>query len=113
MLLWSAIDRYCSLKYDVTNRQGDYLEALSEDYIFINALDNTHIRKGRPIFSAKNLLYYKLDKNNPKFCVNYYYTIRSNVVHREKDKKVKIGELYSSLVGLLEIFEKMIDETFK
>lgn len=113
MLLWSAIDRYCSLKYDVTNRQGDYLEALSEDYIFINALDNTHIRKGRPIFSAKNLLYYKLDKTNPKFSVNYYYTIRSNVVHRGKDKKVKIGELHSSLVELLEIFEKMIDETFK
>ena len=113
MLLWSAIDRYCSVKYDVTNRQGDYLKALSKDYFFINALDNTPIRGGRPIFSAKNLSFFKLDKTNPWFCVNYYYTIRSNVVHRGKDKKVKIGELHSSLVELLEIFEKMINETFK
>lgn len=113
MLLWSAIDRFCSVKYDVSNKQGDYLKALSKDYLFINALDNTHIRGGRPIFSAKNLSFFKLDKTNPWFCVNYYYTIRSNVVHRGKDKKVKIGELHSSLVELLEIFEKMINETFK
>lgn len=30
-LLWSAIDRYCTLKYEVSNRQNDYLKSLSED----------------------------------------------------------------------------------
>lgn len=113
MLLWSAIDRYCSLKYDVTEKQGDYLKALSKDCIFINALDRTSIEKRRPIFSANRLGRFKFDEEKPLFIINYYYTLRSNVVHRGKDEKNKIGILRSSLGELLEIFEIMIDETFE
>lgn len=113
MLLWSAIDRYCSLKYDITNKQGDYLRALSEDPIFTNALCNTRLKRRKPIFSARDLNWYYFNVRNPYFLVNYYYTIRSNVVHRGKEAKVKKQDLRLSLEELLEIFEKMIDETFK
>lgn len=117
MILWSAIDRYCRLKYNVSKNQGDYLTALSEDSIFQNAFDSTPTRRKHTIFSATNIFGFKFNAKDPKdkykFVINYYYTIRSNVVHRGKDKKVKEIELEISLNELLEIFEKMIKETFK
>lgn len=112
MILWSAIERYCTLKYDVSDRQGDYLEALSNDPIFINVLQNTKLNRKPPIFSAKTGSPFIIT-NKPSFIINYYYTIRSNAVHRGKDRKIKEAILKESLEELLELFEKLINETFK
>jgi len=113
MILWSAIERYCTLKYDVSDRQGDYLDALSNDQIFINVLQNTKLKRKAPIFSAKTGFPFYFNTNKADFVIKYYYTLRSNAVHRGKDRKIKEGLLKESLEELLILFEKLIYETFK
>ena len=46
------------------------------------------------------------------YIVNFYYTIRSNVVHRGKEAGNRIDELENSLDDLLNIFDYMIEKTF-
>lgn len=113
MLLWSGIERYCSLKYGAVNKPGDNLKELSEDPLFCDAVKNTEIRNRNPIYSAKNASPYYLNLKNLYFVVNYYYTLRSNVVHRGKQGNNRFGDLYQSSWELLDIFDYMIDNTFK
>ena len=112
MLLWSAIDRYCTLKYDVSKGQGGYLGDLSKDEVFLNALYSIKPEERGAIRSARNAtpLYFNL--NRPRFIVNYYYTVRSNVVHRGKEPSNNIDPLITSLNDMLDIFDRMIENTF-
>ena len=112
MLIWSAIDRYCSLKYDVSSDQGYYLFELSNDEIFNDALDDLDLKGRNKIQSARDggNFYYNLSRSN--YIVNFYYTIRSNVVHRGKEAGNRIDELENSLDDLLNIFDYMIEKTF-
>ena len=112
MLLWSAIDRYCTLKYDVSKKQGDYLKALSQDDAFLSALYSIKPEKRDAIRSARNErpLYFNLER--PNFIVNFYYTIRSNVVHRGKEPENNMDGLIMSLNDMLDIFDKLIENTF-
>ena len=113
MLLWSAIDRYCTLKYDVSNNQGDYLKALSEDEVFLKAFYSINAKGRDPIHSATNASPFYFNRGKPSFIINHYYTIRSNVVHRGKEKENEFGSLIRSLNELLDVFEKIIENTFK
>lgn len=114
MLLWSAIDRYCSLKYGAYHDQWELRSKLADDSVFIESLeeclDNERC-KNRSVFSTRLKKFY-LNPKNPWFAINYYYTIRCNTVHRGKTRKVEEGILSESLDELLDIFEKVIDKTF-
>lgn len=112
-LLWSAIDRYCTLKYEVSNRQNDYLKSLSEDEVFIEAFNIIRPKARKPIHSAKNASTYYFNLKKENFIVNFYYTIRCNVVHRGKESGNNIEALEDSLNDLLNIFNKMIEITFQ
>ena len=112
MLLWSAIDRYCKLKYNMGSEHENRLE-LAKEANFISALrkiDETG--KYRPIFSTDDLMRRSFDVSNPKYCINYYYTLRCNIVHRGKTSIRDVHLLKKATDDLLEIFEYILDETF-
>ena len=113
MLLWSAIDRYCALKYDVSNSQRDYLEALSNDEIFLEAMDNVNPKTLPNVHSARNGRRYYYNTEIPLFIINHYYTTRSNVVHRGKEEENNFKMLIDSLNDLMDIFDYIIKKTFK
>lgn len=68
MLLWSAIDRYCSLKYDVSNTQADYLKNLSDDEVFIQAFYSIKPDSRDPVRSANNASTFYFNRAKAKFC---------------------------------------------
>ena len=113
VLLWSAMDRYCVLKYDVSKSQSGYLRQLSRDRIFKEALDTVDPEWRGEIHSARNASPLYFNKDRPNFIVNYFYTIRSNVAHRGKEPENKFDALIDSLNDMLDIFDYVIEKTFE
>lgn len=112
MLLWTAVDRYCTLKYDVSKSQNYFLNALSQDEVFINAFYGIGPQKRDPIHSARNASRLFFNRARTKFVLNFYYTVRCNVVHRGKESENNIETLITSLNDMLEVFDRMIEYTF-
>ena len=120
MLLWSAIDRYCKLKYN-KDTEWKNRDELSKEDLFEDALslvfegelskyDNK--RRYRSIFTTDDLTRREFDINNPKYCMNYFYTLRCNIVHRGKSNFKDVDMLYQATWDLLDIFEYILKETF-
>ena len=112
MLLWSAIDRYCKLKYNKKSEHDNRLE-LAKEEIFKESLRNiSETGEYRTIFSTDDLSKRSFDVKNPTYCINYYYTLRCNIVHRGKTSVNDVHLLKKATEDLLEIFEHILDETF-
>ena len=111
MLLWSAIDRYCKLKY---NKESDYANRreLAQEKVFKDALRRIETDEYRTIYSSDDLSERKFDVENEIYCMNYYYTLRCNIVHRGKSSVRDVGLLRKAAEDLLQIFETILDETF-
>lgn len=112
MLLWSAIDRYCKLRY---NKEKEYENRikLSEEKVFRDALAKYAGGKHyRTIYTADDLSEKVFDLNNPKYCLNYYYTLRCNIVHRGKSSVNDAYLLKDAANDLLNIFEYILEDTF-
>ena len=112
ILLWSCIERYSKLKYDVSNRERDYLNALANDDVYKIAFSTVDPENRDSVHAANNAIEYIFDKSNPKKIIDYYYTIRCNVAHRGKELRNNISALKRSLDDLIEIFDWMIKLTF-
>lgn len=111
LLLWTAIERYASLKYNCPTI-GQNWEMLSNEDAFQKSLKK-HVKSERKVYSAKDLKEFTLDANKPRYCLNYYYTIRCNATHRGKSAPHEDYEiLKQSLEELLEIFDDIIKDTF-
>lgn len=112
MLLWSAIDRYSKLRY-YRKKEHESREELSKEKVFRKALNIYAGGKHyRPIYNTDNLFKNVFDLSNPKFCLNYYYTLRCNIVHRGKSSFKDIDLLMEATEDLLNIFEYMLDDAF-
>lgn len=112
MMLWSAIDRYCILKYDSINYQSDNLKKLSEDPVFRESVDESDLPSHNQIYSAKDAKEWEWREWSYFSKLYFYYVVRCNVVHRGKDRQTNIGILHESLDELLCVFRKVIDKTF-
>ncbi|MCQ2737596.1 MAG: hypothetical protein MJ224_03220 [archaeon] len=112
MLLWSAIDRYCKLRYNQESEHKNRIK-LSEEKIFREALNKYAKNKRRAIYNTDTLERRTFTIKNPKFCINYYYTLRCNIVHRGKTSIGDIKMLAKATNELLDIFEYILDKTFK
>ena len=108
ILLWTSIERYCTLKYDIF---GSKINKLSKDWLFRKGL-NRYVHEKRTVFSAEDLREYTLDPEKHYHSVRYYYTIRCNVAHRGKAIYSDEKMLRQSLEELLNIFKDMLDDTF-
>lgn len=108
LLLWTAIERYCSLKYNNTSSK---INQLSKDDLFKKSLKK-HITSKRTVYSAEDLREYTLDSEDSYKSVRYYYTVRCNVAHRGKALHNDYKIVRYSLKELLEIFNDIINDTF-
>ncbi|MDO5849906.1 MAG: hypothetical protein Q4P14_01710 [Methanobacteriaceae archaeon] len=111
MLLWSAIDRYCKLKYNQESEHCNRIK-LSKDKIFQEALEKYAKGHYRKLFSTDDLTPREFDIKKPKYCINYYYTLRCNIVHRGKTSYNDIYLLEQATEELLNIFEYILKNTF-
>lgn len=111
MLLWSAIDRYCKLKYNQKSEHANRIE-LSKEKVFKDALEKYAKNKSRTIFTTDDLIERSFDIDNPKYCINYYYTLRCNIVHRGKTSMGDVHMLEQATEELLNIFKYILDDTF-
>lgn len=113
MLLWSAIDRYCKLRYNMSSEHQNREELSNED-IFKEALKKyADSSKYRVIYTTDDLSSKKFDLENPKYCLNYFYTLRCNIVHRGKTSFRDVQLLEQATRDLLNIFEYILEDTFK
>lgn len=112
MILWSAIDRYCTLKYDSKNFQAGNISKLSKDPLFIESINECHLPDHKSIYSSIDAKPWEW-RNSPFSKLNFYYKVRGNVVHRGKDWHTNKDILGQCLDELLEIFSKLIDKTFE
>lgn len=117
LLLWTAIERFTSLKYGENPTENNRL--LAEDEIFIDSLklfvkkENNEDKK-RKVFSSKDLRLHYLEPDDAEKAIVYYYTMRSNVVHRGKNNMGGVDEndLRNSILELLSIFQFILKDTF-
>ena len=117
MLLWAAIERYTSLKYG-ENSKAYNNEQLSNEKCFQSALKffvkTDDDNKYRVVFNSQDLKPNHLNPDDPKKAIKYYYTMRSNVIHRGKSVVIVDEEnLRKSLLELLMIFQFVLKNTFK
>ena len=110
MLLWAAIDRFSSLRYNQEKiSQNNY--RFSQNPVFINTLEKLRI-KNRHIFTTDNLSKFKLTDVKSNWAINYYYKVRCNIVHRGKTINDDYGDVYYSMRELSTIFKEILKDTF-
>ncbi len=112
MLLWAAIERYASLKYDIGK---DVKAQFANEYSdIIRQVIKDNVNEERRVYNSDTLWCNKLDQDDAVGSMFYYYTIRCNVVHNGKDFQIfDFDLLKKSLIELYKIFKQVYDKTFK
>jgi hypothetical protein len=114
LLLWSSIERYVSLRYHLGDDVWQKVKNLADEAAFGTGL-RTHVpdTASRFIFRAdKPEEKVRLDPQNPKHSLEYYYQIRSNLTHRGKGVVKDHDRLRDSLRELLAIFRAVLKQAF-
>jgi hypothetical protein len=113
LLLWTAIERYVSLRYSLGEDVVRKVELLADETAFREALHET-VQGTRKVFSAKAPEdKFVLDARNPKGSVKYYYQVRSNITHRGKGVNREFEMVKLSLQELLPIFRRVLVTAFQ
>lgn len=109
MLLWTVIERFCTLKYgNLTPHQK--LKKLADDTRINWEEILSNISRTDSIFRSdrvNELLILNKNKSALKN-LDYYYGIRSNMVHRGKDAFVDSIRISESFIELKTIFDKIL-----
>jgi hypothetical protein len=113
LLLWSAIERYVSLRYHLGERVTEKVNHLASEAAFTEGLIQACSSKRAVFRSHRPDEKAILDPENPKKSLDYYYQIRSNIVHRGKAVGDDHDRLLNSLDELLQIFRKVLDSAFR
>lgn len=108
LLLWSAIERYVSLRYHFGKKVTKKVNKLAEEVAFADGL-RQHVTGHRELYRAdrpdKKVV---LDSRFPAKALEYYYQIRSNITHRGKAVVLDYERVLSSLSELLPIFRGVL-----
>jgi len=107
-LLWTAMERYAGLRYNLGTRGGLKLLKMSDETTFRESL-KLFVRSKRSVYSASKQKEFILDPDNPLKSLDYYYRVRCNAVHRGKAVEHDFNILRDSLGELLEIFKNMLN----
>jgi hypothetical protein len=84
LLLWSAIERYVSLRYHLGDKVTEKVKHLAKEQAFVEGLKQA-VKETREVFrSDRPDQKETLDAKFPGGSLNYYYQIRSNITHRGK-----------------------------
>ena len=112
MLLWTVLERYTTLRYELNQAPIERIYQLKDDPNFCKALKEVVERK-RTVFRSDNpRTRVVLDPDKPKNAINYYYQIRSNIVHRGKAIYDDYNILFPSINELLKITRTTIMSAF-
>lgn len=111
MLLWSAIDRFSSLKYNKA-KQIDNLERFARQKEFKEGIKKFKDTYHRPVYSTNDLEIHEFDADDYKETLHYYYTLRCNVVHNGKSTSADYSMLKKATEELLQIFNDILENTF-
>jgi hypothetical protein len=109
MLLWTIIERFCALKYGNLS-PSEKLKCLINDSdidwgSILSGIERTDViyRSDKADYSVK------LDRmKGPKKVLEYYYAIRSNMVHRGKDVFDDASRIQNSFYELEKIFQTIL-----
>lgn len=103
LLLWNSIERYVSLRYHLGGDATQKVLKLAEEPAFAEGLRRLSTEERSVQRADQPQTRLKFDRNDPKAAVNYYYQVRSNMVHRGKsmprDHRIVV-ESCSELVAL-------------
>ena len=111
MLLWSAIDRYSNLKYNKRKDSWNH-ERLAKEKAFKKGIMKFKDENHRPVYSTKDLIMHEFNEDEPEDTLEYYYTLRCNVVHRGKAMTGDYDMLKQATEELLEIFKDILKNAF-
>ena len=113
LLLWSAIERYMSLRYglgeDVMKKLGRVAEEVPPLRVVV-AGEADHLRPVYRSSDPHSKVIFRPDK--PADWLSYFYQVRSNVTHRGKAAYDDFHLLHSSLGVLLRLFRLIKDSVF-
>jgi hypothetical protein len=108
LLLWSAIERYVSLRYHLGDKVTQKVKKLADESAFANGLLE-HVTQRREVYRADRPdQKVVLDPQRPAKALEYYYQIRSNIAHRGKAVVLDHERVLSSLSELLLIFRGVL-----
>lgn len=113
MLLWTSIERYVTLRYGLGEGVMSKIIQLRDDEYFCEMLKK-HVNRRDQIFStidaSKSA---KLNKDNAKNSINFYYQVRCNITHRGKAAFEDFDRLRDSLYELGTVFKETLSNAFK
>lgn len=113
LLLWTAIERYASLRYHLGEKATKKVIKIATEPAFQRALQE-NVTERREVSRADDPTEKSvLDASAPEKALAYYYQIRSNLVHRGKGVPYDHERLQKSLSELLAIFENTLDAAFE
>jgi hypothetical protein len=113
LLLWNSIERYASLRWGFGSGPTARVRHLADKEVFREALAQYGGERREVRSTADPRDKAVLDKTNPRKAIDYYYQVRSNMVHRGKSA---IGErqiVEHSLEELLKIYQFVLDATVR
>lgn len=104
MLLWSIIERFCTIKYGNITPSEKLKRLATDNQIDWKFVVNIVNRNDEIIRSDKDKEKLKLDPNaSIKKILDYYYGLRSNMVHRGKDVFGDINRIENAFSELHQI----------
>jgi hypothetical protein len=113
LLLWSAIERYVSLRYHLGDKVVEKVNQMAGEDAFVEGLQRL-VSDKRSVYRADRPSdRVRLDPSKPKESIGYYYQVRSNITHRGKAAVNDFLTLKSSLEELHKIFRNVLDAAFK
>jgi hypothetical protein len=108
LLLWSAIERYVSLRYHLGDKVTEKVKQLATEVAFVDGL-RQHAKQRREIYRAdRPEQKVVLDPQSPEKALQYYYQIRSNITHRGKGVVQDHERILKSLSEVLSIFRGVL-----
>ena len=112
MLLWSAIDRFSSLKYNKSS-QKENLKKFADQNAFRKGIKKFKDEYHDSVYSTDDLKIHKFNADNHTETLFYYYTLRCNVVHRGKGIVTDYWMLKTAAKELLELFRDILETSFE
>ncbi|MCK4391806.1 GNAT family N-acetyltransferase [Candidatus Bipolaricaulota bacterium] len=112
LLLWSAIERYASLRYHLGDKPVEKVMEIADDPVFAHLLRSHVSRTHRVQRADRPRDHCVLNPSSPVKSLSYYYQIRSNITHRGKAVVRDHETVRESLRELLCIFDQLLDAAF-
>lgn len=108
LLLWSAIERYASLRYHFGNKVEKKVKHLAHEPAFRAGLEQ-FVSERREVYRADSPTEREvLNPQSPEEALRYYYQIRCNIIHRGKGVIRDHERVLKSLDELLSIFRGVL-----